>query len=86
MYLKVDNEDTKEISLNALVFGRGNPEYRSISKTEQKCDKGSSYSFQKKKSSLKLWRKNQLIWRVNLGIVRAKNAPSACIVATWCPN
>ena len=49
MYLKVDNEDTKEISLNALVFGRGNPEYRSISKTEQKCDKGSSYSFSKEK-------------------------------------
>ena len=49
MYLKADIEDTKEISLNALVFGEGNPEYRSISKTEQKCDKGSSYSFSKEK-------------------------------------
>ena len=58
MYLKADIEDTKEISLNALVFGEGNPEYRSISKTEQKCDKGCSYSFSKEKNSLKLWRKN----------------------------
>ena len=35
MYLKADIDDTKEISLNALVFGEGNPEYRSISKTAQ---------------------------------------------------
>ena len=49
MYLKADIEDIKEISLNALVFGEGNPEYRSISKTEQKFDKGSSYSFSKEK-------------------------------------
>ena len=86
MYLKADIENTKEISLNALVFGEGNPEYRSISKTEQKCDKGSSYSFSKEKNSLKLWRKNQLIWHANLVIVWAKNVPVACIVATWCPN
>ena len=125
LYLKADIDDTKGISLNALVFGEGNPEYRSISKTEQKCDKESSYSISKAKkkgknlqrhnwhevnffwfninmntnmenvthniypwikSSLKLWRKNQLIWHVNLVIVRAKNAPVACIVATWCPN
>ena len=42
-------DDTKVISLNALVFGEGNPEYRSISKTEQECDKGSSYSISKEK-------------------------------------
>ena len=60
MYLKVDNEDTKEISLNALVFGRGNPEYRSISKTEQKCDKESSYSISKAKKKRKKSPKAQL--------------------------
>ena len=49
LYLKADIDDTKEISLNALVFGEGNPKYRSISKTEQKFDKGSSYSFSKEK-------------------------------------
>ena len=86
MYLKADIEDTKAISLNALVFSEGNPEYRSISKTEQKCDKGSSYSFSKEKKQFEALEKEQLIWHANLVIVWAKNAPVACIVATWCPN
>ena len=51
MYLKADMEDTKALSLNALVFSEGNPEYRSISKTEQKFDKGSSYSLSKERKN-----------------------------------
>ena len=42
--------------------------------------------FQKKKKQFEALEIEQLIWHANLVIVWAKNAPVACIVATWCPN